>query len=141
MTAGKKPFFAATYIPKENRFGQLGMKQLVQQIKQLWASKRNELIDSAEKITALLKGRENESRSLQPTEELAESTLDEAYFHLAENFDENNGGFGNAPKFPSPHNLSFLLGARARTIQTKQMPFGIKLFSKLRYYRFRCLRI
>jgi uncharacterized protein YyaL (SSP411 family) len=121
MTTDKKPFFAATYMPKENRFGQLGMKQLVPQIRELWASKRNELIDSAEKITALLKWRENESRSQQPTEELAESTLDEAYLHLAENFDERNGGFGNAPKFPSPHNLSFLLRYWKRTRHDKAL--------------------
>jgi len=132
MTADKKPFFAATYIPRENRFEQLGMKQLVPQIKQLWASKRNELIDSAEKITALLKGRENESRSLQPTEELAESTLDEAYLPLAENFDEGNGGFGNAPKFPSPHNLSFLLRYWKRTRHDKALQIVEKTLDAMR---------
>jgi hypothetical protein len=131
MTDDKKPFFAATYIPKENRFGQLGMKQLVPQIKQLWMSKRNELIDSAEKIRALLKGRENES-SLQPTEELAESTLDEACLHFAENFDERNGGFGTAPKFPSPHNLSFLLRYWKRTRHDKALQMVEKTLDAMR---------
>ena len=115
MTPDKKPFFAATYVPKENRFGQIGIKQLLQQIRQLWAVKRKELIDSAEKITTLLEEKEKASFGLEPIEDLAESTLDEAYLHLAENFDENNGGFGYAPKFPSPHNLSFLLRYWKRT--------------------------
>ena len=131
MTADKKPFFAATYIPKENRFGQLGMKQLVPQIKQLWASKRNELIDSAEKITALIKARENES-SLQQIEELTESILDEAYLHLAETFDETNGGFGYAPKFPSPHKLSFLLRYWKRTQCDKALQMVEKTLDALR---------
>ncbi|HYB67936.1 MAG TPA: thioredoxin domain-containing protein [Candidatus Acidoferrales bacterium] len=131
MTADKKPFFAATYIPKENRFGQVGMKQLVPQIKQFWALKRKELIDSGEKIEALLKGRENES-SLQPTEELVESTLDEAYLHLAENFDERYGGFGTSPKFPSPHNLSFLLRYWKRTRHDKALQMVEKTLDAMR---------
>jgi hypothetical protein len=131
MTADKKPFFAATYIPKENRFGQVGMKQLVPRIRQLWASRRNELINSGEKITALLKGKENES-SLEPTEELTESTLDEAYLHLAESFDERNGGFGNAPKFPSPHNLNFLLRYWKRTRHDKALEMVEKTLDAMR---------
>lgn len=133
MTADKKPFFAATYLPKESRFGQTGMKQLLPQITQLWTSKRNELIDSAEKITTLLKEREEKSRELQPTEELAEHTLDEAYLHLAENFDEDNGGFGYAPKFPAPQNLSFLLRYWKRTGYDKALQMVEKTLKAMRF--------
>jgi len=132
MTADKKPFFAATYIPKDSRFGKLGMKQLVPQVRQLWESKRNELIDSAEKITVLLKEREKESRGVEPVEELVESTLDEAYLHLAENFDEDNGGFGYAPKFPSTHNLSFLLRYWKRTRYDRAMQMVEKTLRAMR---------
>ena len=51
MTPEKKPFFAATYIPKETRFGQAGMKELVPSIRALWEGKREELFSSAEQIT------------------------------------------------------------------------------------------
>jgi uncharacterized protein YyaL (SSP411 family) len=54
MTTDKKPFFAATYIPKETRFGQTGMKELVPSIKALWEEKKEELLTSAERITAAL---------------------------------------------------------------------------------------
>jgi uncharacterized protein YyaL (SSP411 family) len=130
MTADKKPFFAATYIPKEARFGRMGLKQIILQIKQLWTSKRNDLAESAEKIAALL--REKESRVTQPIEKLAESTLDEAYLKLEENFDKNNGGFGYAPKFPSPHNLSFLLRYWKRTQNSKALEMVEKTLKAMR---------
>jgi uncharacterized protein YyaL (SSP411 family) len=132
MTADKRPFFAATYIPKENRFGQIGMKQLVPQLKQLWASNRKGLIDSAEKITRLLKEREEASVSPEPVEELTESTLDKAYLRLLGEFDENNGGFGIAPKFPSPHNLSFLLRYWKRTRCDKALQMVEKTLTAMR---------
>ena len=44
-----------------------------------------------------------------PTEELTESTLATAYDQLDQRFDKQNGGFAEAPKFPTPHNLLFLL--------------------------------
>ncbi len=132
MTADKKPFFAATYIPEDGRFGKMGMKQLVPEVGRLWKSKRNELIDSAEKITVLLKEREKESRGVEPVEELVESTLDEAYLHLAENFDEDNGGFGYAPKFPSTHNLSFLLRYWKRTRYDRALQMVEKTLKTMR---------
>lgn len=132
MTADKKPFFAATYIPKENRFGRTGLKQIAQQIKQLWATRRNELVESAERITMLLREGEKESREAQPFETLAESTLDEAYLKLEESFDENNGGFGYAPKFPSPHNLSFLLRYWKRTQNEKALEIVEKTLRAMR---------
>jgi len=44
MTPDKKPFFAATYIPKNNKYGRIGMLELIPQVKQLWLNKRNELL-------------------------------------------------------------------------------------------------
>jgi uncharacterized protein YyaL (SSP411 family) len=132
MTADKKPFFAATYIPKEAKFGRMGLKQIILQIKQLWTSKRSHLVESAEKITVLLKEGEKKPRVTQPIEELAESTLDEAYLKLEENFDETNGGFGYAPKFPSPHNLSFLLRYWKRTQSGKALEMAEKTLKAMR---------
>jgi uncharacterized protein YyaL (SSP411 family) len=102
MTPDKKPFFAATYIPKESRFGQVGMKELIPRVKSLWASRKDELIKSALNVTDLLEETETGSHQTSATEELGASILDEAYSQLSESFDDRNGGFGNAPKFPSP---------------------------------------
>ena len=107
ITPNQKPLFATTYIPKEDRFGKIGIKELIPCIKELWQSRRHELESSAERIISLLK--EQVTSGIDRGEELGKSTLDEAFVSLSSRFDELYGGFGNAPKFPTTHNLSFLL--------------------------------
>ena len=105
MTPDKEPFFAATYIAKESRFGRAGLLDLIPQINGIWAQKKHEVLSSAGKITAALKETEN----LAPGGELNKETLQHAFDELSQRFDENRGGFSRAPKFPTPHNLMFLL--------------------------------
>ena len=105
MTPDKKPFFAATYIPKENRSGRAGLITLIPQIQKLWKEQRDVLIKTVDQITAVL----NRISKDHNVESLHESILKTTYQKLRQNFDETNGGFGNKPKFPSPHNLLFLL--------------------------------
>ena len=64
MTPDKRPFFAATYIPRESRFGRAGMLELVPRIRELWRSRRGELVDTAARITEALGRRDR----LQPGE-------------------------------------------------------------------------
>jgi hypothetical protein len=132
MTPDKKPFFAATYIPRERRFGKLGLVEIIQQIKQMWASRRNELVNSAEKTVAYLRNSEREFENMRPIEELAEPTLDEAYTHLSDDFDEIDGGFDYAPKFPSPHKLCFLLRYWKRTRKDRALQMVEKTLTKMR---------
>ena len=98
MTPAKKPFYAATYIPKQSRMGFLGMIELMPQIKEMWDKKREDVLLSANQITAVLQKRQRETKG----DELNEEILDMAYKQLDEHFDEKHGGFGHAPKFPSP---------------------------------------
>jgi uncharacterized protein YyaL (SSP411 family) len=105
MTPDQRPFFAGTYIPKENRFGRLGMLALVSRLHQAWAAQHDQILHSANEIVAGLQSLAAGAGG----ESLSESTLKDAYQQLASRFDETYGGFGNAPKFPTPHNLSFLL--------------------------------
>jgi uncharacterized protein YyaL (SSP411 family) len=114
MTPDKKPFFATTYIPKETRFGQPGMKELVPGIKALWQGRRGELLTSADQITVALDQIAREAPPA-PGMELGEDALRIAYGQLAQGFDQQYGGFGTAPKFPLPHNLMFLLRYWRRT--------------------------
>jgi uncharacterized protein len=110
MTPDKKPFFAATYIPKTGRFGQAGMMELIPRIKDLWANKRNELQSNADRITDYLRQSQEGMIKKKPQEqELDVSTLTKGYECLERVYDIQNGGFGSAPKFPTPHNLMFLL--------------------------------
>jgi uncharacterized protein YyaL (SSP411 family) len=110
MTPDKRPFFAATYIPKNGRFGQMGMTELIPTIKNLWESRRGELQLSADKIIEGLK--RTQAAQLQDKEKTSEmdaSTLEAAYSGLSRIFDIQFGGFGSAPKFPTPHYHLFLL--------------------------------
>lgn len=112
MTPDRKPFFAATYLPKSGRYGRPGMMDLLPRVAEIWRDQRTEVLDSAEAITAAI------SKSTVGGPEgttLTSDDLKDAYGQLAERYDARNGGFGGAPKFPSPHNLIFLLRYAFRT--------------------------
>jgi uncharacterized protein YyaL (SSP411 family) len=113
MSPDKKPFFAASYIPKNNRFGLIGMMDLVPQIEEIWKKRRFDLENLGDSIKRRI---ENSDIRIQG-EELGKDVLDEAYEKLVLSFDEQNGGFGHAPKFPTPHNMLFLLRYWNRTKQ------------------------
>lgn len=104
MTPDREPFYAATYIPKESRYGRIGMVDLIPRIRQLWDSDRDKISATSRQILAGLEKMDTRSAggSLEPT------VIDEAFTQLAGRYDAAHGGFGSAPKFPSPHNLVFL---------------------------------
>lgn len=111
MTPDKKPFFAGTYFPKEGRYGRMGMIELIRENKKLWDEKKDDIINSTRKILNALAS----EPQLYAGDALTQQVLEEAYNLFNQRFDEQNGGFGNAPKFPTPHNLMFLLRYRHRT--------------------------
>jgi len=111
MTADKRPFFAATYIPKESRFGRLGLVELIPRLKDVWINGRKKILESADRLTSEL----NKVNLERHGRALGEDALAETFRRLTGIFDSRNGGFGTAPKFPSPHNLLFLLRYWKRT--------------------------
>ena len=100
MTPKKEPFFAGTYFPKQGRRGRPGMMQLLPSIAQAWESEREDLVKSANQINKYL----IESNKKELGDELENSILTDTYSQFVNRYDENNGGFGGNPKFPSPHN-------------------------------------
>jgi hypothetical protein len=131
MTPDKKPFFATTYIPRETRFGRIGMKEIVPSIKALWVGRRDELLTSAEQIAGALGQIASEAPST-PGRELGEGTLKTAYDQLSRSFDAQYGGFGTAPKFPTPHNLMFLLRYWRRTGDEPSLAMAEKTLEAMR---------
>ena len=111
MTPDRKPFFAGTYFPRESRLGRIGMVDLVPRIAEMWKHRRDELVDSAERITAAL----SQAGAAAPGETLDAEVLTRGYRQLADSFDASAGGFGGAPKFPTPTHLTFLLRYGRRT--------------------------
>jgi uncharacterized protein YyaL (SSP411 family) len=111
LTPDLKPFFGGTYFPPDARYGKPGFKDLLREISDLWTSQREELIASSEKLTEALKKYSNLKMG---SARLEESILDNCYYQFARGFDAFQGGFTNAPKFPRPVVLSFLLRYYAR---------------------------
>lgn len=101
----KTPFYADTYIPKEDRYGKMGLKNLLLLIASLWSGNRKSLEDLSEKV------KDGLVRYLSAEKEvrrLSTDTLHKAYYELRREFDEEHKGFGNSPKFPMPLYLLFL---------------------------------
>jgi uncharacterized protein YyaL (SSP411 family) len=111
MMPDKKPFFAATYIPKGDRFGQMGMLTLIPRIRELWQTRQDDILKSADEIVSALE----KVSSASVAGSLTSHTLEAAFEELSSRFDWRHGGFGRAPKFPTPHNLLFLLRYWKRT--------------------------
>lgn len=105
MTADKQPFFAGTYFSKYSRFSRIGMLDLIPRMRDLWKSRREEVLASAAQISNTLE----KTLRISGKDWLDENVLHAAYEQLTHQFDVKWGGFGNRPKFPTPHNLIFLL--------------------------------
>ena len=105
MTPSKEPFFAGTYFSKTGRFGRPGMLELLPSISDAWQNKREELIVSAKKVNSFL----IKSNKKLTGPDLDQTILENAYAQFVSKYDKINGGFGTQPKFPSAHNLIYLL--------------------------------
>ena len=127
MTPDKKPFFAGTYIPRESHHGRLGMLDLIPRIKEVWDTQHAEILKTADQITASLSQLSQDSTG----DELDKSTLKTAYEQLSSRFSEQYGGFGNAPKFPSPQNLLFLLRYWQSTNDEKALRMVVKTLQSM----------
>ena len=110
MTPDRRPFFAATYIPKESRWGRTGLLELIPKLGRLWRMEREKIEEAASRTASLAQPTGSE-RGETPGAE----TLADGFAELRGQFDEEFGGFGVAPKFPMPHQLLFLLRYGART--------------------------
>jgi uncharacterized protein len=111
MTPDKRPFFAGTYFPRESVPGRIGMMDLSGRVRELWTNSRGKLEESADKVTQALR----EVSDSPVGQALGEDVFDIAYTQLSQRFDHQHGGFSDSPKFPTPHNLMFLLRYWKRT--------------------------
>ncbi len=106
MTPDKKPFYAGTYFPKENKYGRIGLKELLLKIVELWQNDNKSILESSEKIFQIIK---DTSKNISTTEKFEQEVIHNAFNTFRNRYDNINGGFGESPKFPTPHNYIFLL--------------------------------
>ncbi|MDQ6971402.1 MAG: thioredoxin domain-containing protein [Mariprofundaceae bacterium] len=105
MTPDKRPFYAGTYLPKHGRFGRIGLIELVERVSQLWHGNRDKLLLPAGQLADAMAAMHRSDTSGEVDSGLAAR----AFTQLQTSFDAQNGGFGDAPKFPTAHRLLFLL--------------------------------
>ena len=130
MTAEAKPFFAGTYFPKSERMGMPGLIAILEQIQTMWQNEREKLLDAGEKVTDHVRHKPG-SQKKSPV--LGKGTLNAGFEQLRENFDPNYGGFGSSPKFPTPHQLTYLLRWYKRSGDTKALSMVEKTLQAMRY--------
>ena len=123
-----KPFYAATYIPKENRFGRLGLLELIPRVKELWSQERDSVLKSADSINAAIIS----STIHLPGKELDTTQLDAAFQAFSQDFDPQFGGFCRSSKFPKPLNLLFLLQYWHRTGNGDALAMAEKTLAAMR---------
>jgi len=111
MTPDRKPFFAGTYFPPDDRYGRPGMLQILPQIRDLWVNERSAVDLRSEEIASGLQVFMVPDRPAAPSTGLVGSV----YSSLRGQYDQRYGGFGPAPKFPMFSNLLFLLRYWHRT--------------------------
>ena len=118
LTPEQKPFFAGTYFPKQGRYGQFGLVELLERVAYLWKNERQKLLCAGNEITQAINQRHSDSGQ-EPDRAIVET----AYSQLQRRFDHDWGGFGTVPKFPAPHNLLFLM----RYAHATQEPDALKM--------------
>ncbi|WP_085523603.1 thioredoxin domain-containing protein [Tuberibacillus sp. Marseille-P3662] len=104
LTPEQKPFYAGVYFPKESRYGLPGFVDVLTQLSDHFQNNRDKLDETGAKVaSALAKMNEREGVALEP------GVVETCVEQMTRDFDHQYGGFGQAPKFPAPHQLLFLL--------------------------------
>lgn len=103
LTPEQKPFYAGMYFPKESRFGMPGFIDVITQLFEQYTQNPEKITKIGKQITQTFQKEDREKQNLD------EEILHQCYQQLKNSFDPEYGGFGGAPKFPAPHQLTFLL--------------------------------
>jgi uncharacterized protein YyaL (SSP411 family) len=117
LTPEGKPFFGGTYFPPKDMYGRPSFGRILLSVADAWKNKRQDLVNSAGKLTGFL-----ESPGVTTGKaKLSPEILTKAFDSFRDTFDAVNGGFGAAPKFPQPANLSILLRYWHRTANAQAL--------------------
>ena len=111
LTPNGKPFYAGTYFPPVRRYNIPAFKEILQTIARLWREEREQLLESSENISQLLK----QPVALQKAQaKLNNQQLEQVTNTLAQAYDWKHGGWGQAPKFPQPMTIDYLIQRSTR---------------------------
>ena len=111
LTPKLRPFFGGTYFPDKSRFGIYSWSDLLNKIAIAWNDPvtYGKIISSADALTEVLRKNLSYGQKITASKQDRPAHLNKAFKYYASVFDGKSGGFGKAPKFPSPSILNFLL--------------------------------
>jgi len=105
LTEDLKPFYSATYIPDEPKYGMMSFTSLLEVIADKYKNEKATLVDEADKILRHLNPKEDKIQATKLDESIIGRVIDQA----KQLFDNQDGGFNKAPKFPQASTLDLLL--------------------------------
>lgn len=115
LDADKKPFFGGTYFAPAEMHGRPSFRRVLEFIDSAWKTKRDQVTAAGDDFVRHLNERPVPDPAAAPAKLPDEGTMTRSFRAFYENYDGVHGGFGRAPKFPSPHSLLFILRYYSRT--------------------------
>ncbi len=111
LTPDLKPFYGGTYFPPNSKYGRPGFRDVLRHLAHAWQQDREKINESSRDVTKHLESLSIDagSKNVPGEEVLTRQLFELGYPYLERSFDERNGGFGTAPKFPRPVTLNYLL--------------------------------
>jgi hypothetical protein len=129
LTPDLKPFYCGTYFPPEDRFGRPGFPRVLEGIAIAWNTRREDVLKNAEGLTAHIT---QQMTATGPAPQAPTAALMEnAYAQLTRTFDAEEGGWGNAPKFPNSGAILLLLRAYHRNGDAKLLHMATHTLDKM----------
>jgi uncharacterized protein len=112
LTPQGKPYFGGTYFPRGDRYGRPGFERVLATMAEVWKTRREEALESAESVFAAI---EHGETFAGRAESLSLEIVDKVVASAVKQFDPRHGGFGSQPKFPHPSAIDLLIDVAART--------------------------
>lgn len=128
LTPDLKPFYGATYIPPEAKYGRPGFVDILTRIHEVWTTNRQEILNSSRKIGDLLKQQSDPQVKATRAGKVA---LQRGFDSYSRSYDRTNAGFGGAPKFPRPVSFNFLLRYYSRTGEKKALDMSLETLERM----------
>ncbi len=108
LTPEGQPFYGGTYFPPKRRYGMPSFTDVLLAVADAWQNRRQELVEGGKRLVEAIE-RQSAVREDVKREDVKRETLESAFENLWQRFDRTRGGWGDAPKFPQPMALEFLL--------------------------------
>jgi uncharacterized protein YyaL (SSP411 family) len=127
LTEDLKPFYSATYIPDEPKYGMMSFTSLLEIIADKYKNEKATLVDEADKILHHLNPKEDKIQATKLDESIINRVIDQA----KQLFDNTDGGFNKAPKFPQASTLSLLLDVYNLTSDKEMLNMSLLSLSSM----------